>query len=267
MGEARTPEGIDFFEFLFEVWQAKWLFLGVIIVSVALAGLYGRMAEIGTEAVEITTPVEKQFTAVFPVRINPVFEPFRRSAGELWIDLKSRLGKVDGKEIIDESELAENIVRPDYTYATKLFTHSGFIYLSLENGSLILAEQIMDAFNVAAESQFKQTLSQVSAGINSINGMIGNVAPISEEILIKEYIHRTNFLDLPEVIDGSHRFFIFGPVYETQQTEITAPVRKTAILKLLTLGAIIGFVLACIVIMFRIALRRNLPGGIAVPRI
>ena len=266
MDDMKKPDGIDFFEFLYEVWQLKWLFLGIFLSAIVVAGAFSMVTRVNDDPMEDSSPVSpvRKYAATIPFTIDPIFEPYRRSVDELWQNLKASLPEIEGVMLVNDNHIPEGAERPDYIYTPRLKSFAGFIHLDFKNGDRKLAEKIRTAFIAAAKTQFEQTVSQVRSDIKVLDKVPQNESTDANPIwsISREYYYYYHFLNLSDVIDGSHRFFTFEPVLESRNFEqiFARKDAKPNIIsnyKVLILGAIIGFILACVAVMFRIAIKRE----------
>lgn len=261
MDDKLTPEGIDFFEFLNEVWKAKWIFISIILITTSLFGSYAAINEQRESASSNTDEqVPEIFNAAFTFIIDPVFEPYGRSSAELWAQFESLLPQSSDFQIINDNLIPSRNTLPDIIYTGNFSTYNGIVNLQIKNGNLELAEDIRDSFNEAARIQLEKTVAQVRADLELLRDMPLSELGLGNDTYFREYFLYSRFLNTPAVASGDHRFFVFYPAVEIAQERSPNPqgTSERSLVKMLVLGGLVGLFLACFVIVVRIGIYRNM---------
>jgi hypothetical protein len=264
MNDVRTPEGIDFFDFLYEVWQAKWMFLLIVFVSTALAAAPALLNRNTEEYRTVETTISR---VGFILKQNN--DPLGRTAGML---LGEFLGLVDadsaldlayaGQMTTDNSDYDRITGSTDRSYAVKLvgLNGVGYFILNLKDGNAELYQSIYDEFARAAEQQFISAKMIAEGTLERIESLEQGSSTILRSAIPDAAVASVQFLATPAVQDGSFRFIDLRPL-EIEKTESSIAVAGgRSPTKMILLGAISGFILACIAIMFRIAIQRKKTG-------
>jgi len=217
MIEEQYPRGINFFDFINEVWRTKWVFLAILI-GVAVPAYFGltfvgkndqRKKEL-TETEQIRPPV---YYGHFVFSLNLGADPFGRLAPPLIADLKSKLAKIDKFGLVNEEDIFTGDSIPKYRFLIRdTRPYGGRVYLKLSDGSLELAEQIRDEFIEAAKVQFEATKSQTNADLEKLREIIANAPTLKSDLIVQKTYDSIHFLTDQKVQDGSFRFFEFSPV-------------------------------------------------------
>lgn len=261
MDDTRAPEGIDLFDFLYEIWRAKWLFALIVIGCTALAAVPALLPRHQPAVV-----ASEETVAQFGVTIRYFNDPFKRNTGLLMPDFVG-LVDPDGKlglqyaGLIAKETLAEygDIVKKyDRTYAFQTINqnNSGWVILKLKDGDEALYRSVHEEFLRAAERQFLQAKAFAEGTVESYKALAGHQPAIS--YVPEPVVLALQFLETPAVQDGTFRFFSFRPL-EIKTTAVgIATSTSSGSTKMILLGAIVGFILACVAVMFRIAIQRKM---------
>lgn len=262
MNEPSPQQGIDFFDFLFAIWRFKWMFVAIVAVcTLAAVGL--SMARHKEEAPREVTGTTARFAFVMRTGNDPLL----RGGGALLADLVhfvDRDGVLDldfaGQVSADNIQLAKITEEAKRSYSIS-FTggqNVGWIDLSIKDGQEALYKTIYAEFQRAADQQFREAAAAAKASVQALAPATsaqanapGAIVALSDRIAAS-----IQFLGTPEVMDGSWRFFQFKPLI-LKTTVSRLSVEATSSIKQIVLGALIGFVLACVAIMFRIAIQRH----------
>lgn len=262
MNEPSPQQGIDFFDFLFAIWRFKWMFVAIVAVcTLAAVGL--SMARHKEEAPREVTGT----TARFAVVMRTGNDPLLRGGSALLADLVHFVDKDNALDLefaglvsADNIQFAKITAEAKRSYSIE-FTggqNVGWVDLNIKDGDDSAYKAIHAEFQRAAEQQFKEAVATARASVQAIvpsanaqTGGSGSVVALSDRIAAS-----IQFLGTPEVMDGSWRFFQFKPlILKTSVSRLS--VEATSFVKQSVLGALIGFVLACVAIMFRIAIQRH----------
>lgn len=257
MDDMKTQEGIDFFDFLYEIWQAKWLFLLIVLIctGIAAAGALLRNNYTTFKSVE-------QTTAQFRLNLRHFSDPYQRNAGLLMGDL---VGLLDpdgtfGLQYTDPGNPADyvepvhgEIRRFEFRYVGQIGV--GYIVLNFQDQDETKYQSIHGEFLRAAEQQFRQAKEFAEGIVDGYKRMEQYSREAAYQQIPDQVVLALGFLETPSVKDGTFRFFDFKPLeVRTTETNI-ATSSSQSLLKNVLLGIIIGFILACVTMMFRIAIK------------
>lgn len=261
MNKSKPSQEIDFFDFLYEIWRTKWMFLAIVLICTGAPIVWGMLRG------NVTSAEPETYTATLeiPVVMNPGYDPLSRSDFALMLGLTSfvdqdqAIGLVfDGIFAKNEAKSAALIAQNARSYVVHLDEGDGVgtIKLSLSDASDALHKQIHDEFLRASKSLFEETKAMTEGAVTAFNS--ANIPEIfgTSSVLGKSLL----FSKAPSVQDGSFRFIKIQPLQVTQDKVGTGSITPQSKTKSIVLGAVIGFVLACVMIMFRIAIRRKTSG-------
>lgn len=261
MDEMKTPDGIDFFDFLYEIWCAKWTFVLTIVLCTGLAAAPALLSN-NKPLVQTT----ENTTAQFGFTLRYYNDSLQRNAGLLLgdmiglIDRDGRLGLHYVGQLELDSAKFRNIVQSyDNSYAFHFIGQNGvgLVGISLKDGDEATYRSVHAEFLRAAEQQFEDAKAFAEGTIASYSKWEQDRTGIPLQSIPEAVMVALQFHETPAVRDGTFRFFDFKPL-EFKTTESTVVLTNSrSILKSIILGAIVGFILACVMIMFRIAINRK----------
>lgn len=271
MIDQEGPEGgIDFLDFIFGIWRSKWLFLSVFLgVAIVVTGGILSIAKMQSERGAVINKSgagahEKTLSAHFLYYVNYVSAPYRRSQQELTIDLLDRLRTIDTLGLQNDRAYLKGFARPDRLFAMQeLKAGEGMITLDLKDGSAELASKVRDEFIAAAKLQFEATRNQVNADVGMLRELTSKYYTKRSESLAREFYFMLHFLSRKSVQDGTFRFFEFEPlVISSQKVALPGSMALAAsssqsVVKGGAIALLLGFISACVVIVFRIAIERK----------
>lgn len=260
-----TSDGIDFFDFLYEIWQAKWLFVLIVAICTGLALIPALFRNGGPQVETVETT-----TAQFGFTLRMYGDPLQRNAGLLLTDF---LGLTDpdgdlglqyaGQISEDFAEYNEIVAKFDRSYGFRFIAGNnvGLVVLKLKDGDEALYQTVYAEFIRASEQQFVQTKAFAERIVQSYRKWEEDRANLPYMSMPHQIMMALQFLEISSVQDGTFRFFDFKPLdLRTTQTSIVTNTTRSPI-RMVVLGGIVGFILACVAIMFRIAIKRKNTGA------
>lgn len=258
MDDMNPQDSIDFFDFLYEIWQAKWMFLLIVIGCTALAAT-GSLLRNNSASQSI-----EQTTAQFGLSLRYFNDPYQRDANLLMGDLVALLDP-DGTLGLHYTDPANPGIhvepvqgedrRFEFRYIGRIGV--GYILLDFQDQEKSSYQNVYEEFLRASEQQFIQAKEFAEGILESYKGFGNGTEDAIHKAVENQVSRAVRFLETPSVKNGTFRFFDFRPLeIRTTKTNIGTTSSRT-LLKTVVLGIIIGFMLACTVIMFRIAINRK----------
>ena len=121
----------------------------------------------------------------------------------------------------------------------------------MKDGSKEKYEQFERALQVSADQMYESSMSIAQKLRSEYSALkLDQSAGLTPDMAAV-----VTFLANPDVIDGSWKFFEFKPIIVTEETSFTSAGGISV--KTVILGFMVGFILACVLVMFRIAIRRK----------
>lgn len=264
MTEELDPQGINFFDFVNEIWRTKWLFLAVLIgiAGPAYLGLtfVGKSDSHKNDLIETEQIQPALYQGYFVFMINLGGDPFGRVTEPLVIDLRSKFARIDRFGLVNDEDYFTGDPIPKYRFSIRMTRpYAGRVYLSLYGGSRELAEQIRDEFIEAAKVQFEATKSQANADLTKLKEMAANAPTLKADLMAQKIYDSIHFLTDQKVQDGSFRFFEFSSVetYLPPPPKSTPPNTIASPKKNIIVALMLGFVFASVTTIVRMTVRER----------
>ena len=261
MDDTRTPNGIDFFDFLYEIWQSKWLFLSIVSICTALAAVPLLLNRNTEQFRTVETTISQ-----FGFRLNYGNDPLNRNGGMVLgdflgrVDADGKLGLVYAGQLPDDRAEFDRLSNSvDRTYAIRFIGQNGigYVVLNIKDGTEALYQSIYDEFARASEEQFTDARAIAEGTLSRLDSLAKGSYGTSPNGVPDAVVASMQFLSTPSVGDNTYRFMDLRPL-ELKKTESTISLANGRnALKTLVLGFVVGFVLACVAMTFRIAIRRK----------
>ncbi|MET3615060.1 hypothetical protein ABID16_003403 [Rhizobium aquaticum] len=252
----QMTDGIDLLEFLAEIWRVRLRFVGIIVITTAVfAGAIqlGKRGELGS------TNAGPSALRGWVVRLDPVISshPYLMDRDAVLRDFSLRIRSFDKAGFDNLAEVSQDVTKSVKSYAISPSGGTFFAYINTVGEGSQDAEGFRNALVAASSAQFGDVVQQVNGDVALIQKM-GLEAPArsSDALALQEFKLR-QFLSLPAVRDGTLRFVDVGPLRPVKERPVNSPsLSQAAMTKILIIGALSGFILACFYVVARIALSR-----------
>lgn len=260
MQQTDREDRIDFFDFLYELWRDKWVALGTMIIVVAVMTGVSVLRGQGFLA-KVSPPENMQLTARIPVSVIDYSDPYGRQPVQILADLVNRLASNSDLNLQylgrapNTSPLSANALNAPRGFSFFFWEDAnvGYIILNFADGDRAIYRQAYEAFQAASLEQFEEARQAAQGVVDEMSELVSE----GQGDVSRELAMAVRFLATPSIKDGSFRFMNFGPMELLQDTNESAPVGGGPSSRTLVLGSIVGFIVACIVVMFRIAIRQR----------
>lgn len=243
-------DGIDFFDFLYELWRAKWLFISIVVVAVLLgaASLIPRMM-----AGEPVAPPRDKAKVQF--RLDLRADPYLRSGNAIIADYLTRL--TSKRELMLSSEEAASLgiplTRNTYRIGFSPGANIGVMTVSAAGAPEGYFAELHSAMEDVAREQLEDTKRSLAADLAAIQSIRQNVYDGDSETLSRRVFDATRFLSDPDVQDGTRRFIWLEP----PEVFGDATVVASGVTARLLIAGMAGCIIAVLAVMFRIGIERG----------
>jgi hypothetical protein len=260
--------GVDFFDFLYEIWRAKWIVLPIIVFFAAAGAIWAMKSSQVSE--NETVP---QLHAQIPFSLVWGNDPLTRGGSTLLADFISRVDR-EGKLGLVFAGVASasksdnevvNLIRSqnsrtfDVNYMDDL--RYGFINVTIKDGDRSVYEQVYNALRVAAKEQADDTAEIARGALDMFTNASSRFPSVQQLTIDGSIVSAMLFLATPEVRNGSFRFFTFGNLALKEDVLADDVLAESAAggsgLKKMLVALMAGSALSLLVVMFRIALQRK----------
>lgn len=241
--------GIDLFDFIYEVWRAKWLFLAIVAGALVLgfASAIPRMIAGDT----FIAPVEM---AKVEFSLNLVDDPLQRKFDQMIPDYLERLTADASLQLSNAESAATGVTLTPYTYRVGYSegANIGSLAVSAPGAPSEYFERLDAAMQESAKQQVEDLRKQMVADLQTVADIQqgGHTGEVLSQVLFNA--HR--FLKLPGVQDGSFRFVRLRPM---EKYDTAAGSSSGGLNRRLLIAGLAGCLLGAVVIMFRIAIERQ----------
>lgn len=258
MGQTTDAQGVDFVDFVREIWRAKWIFAITFAAVTGLAFLAFTLMEREAPAEEPAASVTSHF-AYFLYRTGVDLDPFGRSSSEVLADLLQEFSKVDQLGVMDEREYFTGDYVPDLVYRIRpTGDYSGRIVLEVKGAPGTLHAQVRDQFVEAARLQFEATQARASDELAMLGELSEKIYDKPSELIAGSIYRNMRFLENRSVQQGTFRFFEFLPLQSYPPQEAPPPLSPaSSARRSLLISALFGLILACSAVLFRMELQRR----------
>lgn len=266
MNETIEPQGIDFFDFLYEVWRAKWIIAAIIVVMTGLGTATFTMYSKNTNNLLKDGPTIGA-RAAFQLIVGN--DPLERNAAALAVDLATRTDK-DGKIglrfagiVSVDTKTTTALVDTQGSSFEILFRDGmnlGFVNFAIEGGTKADYEAAYTALVKANEEQAVEARQIAQGTVEALNAAGGKLVSAEQVALADRLVASVQFLATPSVQDNSFRFFALRPLEILEanpQAAMDQPVGRRNLFKGAMAGLLVGLCLSAVLVMFRIALQRK----------
>ncbi|MBB4064221.1 hypothetical protein [Gellertiella hungarica] len=220
MNDVEQNDGIDFFDFLYEVWSIKWTAVGALLVLTVAGALW---PFVGRAGVPELVAVEEPLTGRVPFILKVLDDPVQRTAGALVLDLAARVdpeGKLGLRYAGYVTDDGKTPLAP-LTNEARTFqfifdgsANSGVIRIAIPSGTANDLKAASDAISAAATEQAKDAAEIAEGTTDLLKTTVGYTANPEQPVLANRLVASVQFLANPKVKAGSFRFF------QTQRVEI-----------------------------------------------
>lgn len=249
--EQKTEPGMDVFDFLYELWRAKWLFLGVLATTVVVG-----LAPLLSAASAVDSG---RFIAHYQFTVGAGSDPLVRSTGNLVEDLVLYF---DPGRALDLVEVGRN---PGGKQSPRMFVatvdpagHRGTFTVTATDGEPAFFRAVHDELQRAAVAQVDATRARVDRELELLQTVAREYGGGNTEFSASRAFAMLRFLDDLRLDAGEFRLVVFEP-FNTVAVE--REIGNLDIAKRLVTFALLGCVLGVLAIMFRIAIRRKRVGA------
>lgn len=251
MEPAQNQEGgIDFFDFLYEIWRAKWLFISIVVVALLLgaASLIPRMMA----GQPVSAPRDK---AKVQFRLDLRADPYLRSEKVIIADYLTRLTSKQELMLSNEETASLGVTLTQNTYRIGFSpgANIGAVIINAAGAPEGYFAQLHSAMEDAAREQLEDTKRSLTADLAAIQSIRQNVSNGDSEALSGRVFKATRFLSEPDVQDGTMRFVWLEPL----QVSADATVVTSGVTARLLIAGIAGCIIAVLAVMFRIGIARG----------
>jgi hypothetical protein len=250
--EREPGRGIDLFDFLYEIWRAKWSFVAIGLVCVAVGTASSLLTRPATLA-----PVSTTLFRV-PYRLDILSDPAQRSPSQIIGDLMVRAlaaAKLDMVHL-GSSEPPKDPEDSSFRIFEKISGYSGTIQIEAPRISSDSIENLFLEMAAASKAQATDIAAQMIKDGSTIENIVKQGSSLETEYLARQFFISKRFATLPGVTDGAFRFVHLGAIKKVvvnlPQETASAGWARPVILSL-----ILGVVLGCVFVMFRIAIARR----------
>jgi hypothetical protein len=256
----RAEPGIDFFDFLYEIWRAKWLFLAVALIvgllTMAPALLAGRAAP----------PAEPAQFRAFAIgfSLNIANDPVQRKPAEIIADLVSRAMDDGLPQIINiapGSQPAEPV--PAYWADHSSATNRGEIRVLVPAGQEDVFNQFHTALVAAAEEQVSDVRAQLERDAETVRTIVSQYGVGDTDYLTRQLFIALRFPTLPGVRTGEFRFVELGEAERVEMIEQPAAAPGRGLRRAFIIALLAGGIAGTFAVMVRIAIERKRERGAA----
>ena len=245
-------DGVDFFDFLYETWKAKWIILVVLVISAGIGTGWMMRIDKLSEAEE-----GRQIAFTLQLRNDPLM----RDASALLVDFVGRVDQAQKLGLVfagvatpGNADIDSIRERNSLTYEVSFVAgmNNGYILLMAKDGSSALYEQAYQALQAAAKEQAADAAKIAQGSLDVVNSAtrFSNVP----QLLADDHIMASvQFLATPQVQNGSFRFLALRNL-ETKNYEMAASASGV---KKMLMAMLAGVALCVFIVMFRITLQRQ----------
>ncbi|MBO6719058.1 MAG: hypothetical protein JJ913_13965 [Rhizobiaceae bacterium] len=247
-------QGIDLFDFLYEVWRSKWLFVGIALctglIALAPALLIGQQRG-------DTPPNTRQFEIA--LSFNVANDPAQRGKAGILADILGRaLTSIDIEIVHISLSEPPDVVVPNFTTWYSEATEKGNIRVNVSADDTTTVRTFFDALSKASVSQVAETRRQLVVDAEIAKSILSEFDLSDGYYLGRQLFIARRFPTLPGVQEGEFRFLRFGEPREIVREAASDTGRGAAgLLRMLVLAGLVGCVAGFVAVMFRIAIRRR----------
>jgi hypothetical protein len=256
VGPTTEAQGIDFIDFVKELWRAKWIF-AITLIGVAGCAFLAFMI---MERVAPTRPMgasEQSHFAYFLYRSDVQLDPFGRERTEILAELLDKFALVDTIGVVGERDFMTGDIVPDHRfYIRPSSEHSGRIGIEVKGDHSTLHEQIREQFVDAARLQAEAIKARAIDELAMLNELSKDVYDKPSELIADNIYRVMRFLDNRAVKAGTFRYFEFLPL-QSYPPAAAPPAQSSSVKRSLAISVLFGLIVACIAVLFRMEARRR----------
>jgi hypothetical protein len=248
---ADDETGIDLFDFLYELWKSKWLFLGVLVLFLVLGSL-----SLLPQLRAPSTPQPGAAGAKIEFTLDLPNDPMQREPPQLIGDILKRLTKDGSLRLSNAETAAIGVTLTDRTYRVTYSpgANIGVLTINAAGSEPGYFERVYAAFQGACAEQVADLKRQQEDDLAIIAQIVRNEYSGESNTLANRIFLARRFLARPDVQAGT--FCLVRPT----QLETIAHVAERGsrgIARRILLAALVGAVAGVLLVMFRIAIARK----------
>lgn len=250
MPETTSAEpGMDAFDFLYELWRAKWLFLGVFAITVA-----GGLALL----VPVMTQEEaNRFTARFPFTVGTDSDPLSRNGGSILQNYLAHLDPQHTLQLVDASRRTGG-QQSSRTFVATVdpTTHRGTLTVTATDVEPSFFRGVHEELQRAAVAQVEATRTSVDRELALLQTVAREYGGGNTEFSAGRAFSMLRFLNDPRLEAGEFRLMVFE-AFDAGAVARDSLGGNTSLKRRLTISVLLGSVFGLLVVMFRVAIQRK----------
>lgn len=278
MSAIEKDRGVDLFDFIYEIWRAKWLFLGVVFLTIGVGFAISLLLNQRTETERVGVAIDFRLHGPDPLNRdrNALLDDLVRG-----VDKKFRFFLSSQLESIGETERDSTILlskRRTYIDSTRNITitaafgheNAGRLFIFAEKEEASLVHEIGNQLERSSQEQVvdtKRIVEREMASIRSAAKEMQQYIPLDASVIddgdwrswvVKRIIQADMFLWDPAVMSGDFRLvkLLDRPPGAAEEYSRTSNSDSASIRELVVL-ALLGGTIGVVAIMFRVAIRRS----------
>lgn len=252
--------GIDFFDFLYEVWVARWPFLGIVAVFLLL-GVLSLLPQWLKAPVSAPPPAARSQIAF---SVNSLDDPLRRDPAKIVADFLGRVSADSELGLSSAENATVGLPSSDRTYRLTYSpaSNNGVIAIAAPGAEPGYFERVYTAFQRLCAQQGADLKARQEKNLAVIDNIIrAGRSELAGRLADREFLAR-RYLEMPEVQAGTFCLLNF----RTQEVStVPVPGPGGGVTKRIVLSGLVGGVVAVFFVMFRIGIRRKRARSAASP--
>lgn len=250
--DRQTEPGIDFFEFLYELWRAKWLFLGM----VALCALVAALSILPRLLTPAKTAVVSAAQARIEFKVDVEADPLQRDAGSLIGNFLAHLtaDKALGLSNAETANVGIPVTDRTYRVSYSPSAGAGVLTVTAADAEPGYFESVLAAMQKACAEQVTELKDDQTSDLQLIGQIMRDEYSGSSDSFAKRIFQARKFLARPDVQAGT--FCLVTPVRLTNIGTLVEPIKR-GVARRLILAILVGCIAGILAVMFRIAINRK----------
>lgn len=252
--------GIDLFDFLYEVWVARWPFIGI-VVGFVLLGVLSLAPQWLRTPVSARAPAAQSQIAF---SVNVLDDPLRRDPARIIADFFGRVS-ADGELGLSNAEGSSMGLPPsDRTYRVSYsaVSDSGVIAIAAPGAEPGYFERVYSTFQRLCAQQGADLKARQERTLTVVDNILRTGRfQLAGGLADREFLARS-YLEMPAVQAGT--FCLLNFRMQGART-LPAPSPSSGLTKRIVLSGLVGGMVAVFFVMFRIGIQRKKAKSAASP--